>query len=119
MLGPALMVLLNELHNRKDRQTSYEKQLYAELLWLAAAAAAGTGAGVAAGAVIVEGGALEVGAGTFGPAISNMANVRRSGLGGQADKGFTGNVIGPQDRQESPRLQINCGNPDCPNKEFR
>jgi hypothetical protein len=48
-----------------------------------------------------------------------MANVRRSGLGGQADKGFTGNVIGPQDRQESPRLQINCGNPDCPNKEFR
>lgn len=117
MLGPALMVLLNELHNRKDRQTSYEKQLYAELLWLAAAA--GTGAGVAAGAVIVEGGALELGAGTFGPAISNMANVRRSGLGGQADKGFTGNVIGPQDRQKYPRLQINCGNPDCPNKEFR
>jgi hypothetical protein len=45
MLGPALMVLLNELHNRKDRQTSYEKQLYAELLWLAAAAAAGLGWG--------------------------------------------------------------------------
>ena len=104
MLGPALMVLLNELHNRKGQSDLIRKTALRGAL---VACSCGCGRDWSWGwgcrrCCDRQGALLELGAGTFGPAISNMANARRSGLGGQADKGFTGNVIGPQDRQESP-----------------
>jgi hypothetical protein len=106
MLGPALTLLFAALDSRKDNQTSYEKHLYAELLALKMAAeklaesplggiALGLPAGVQVGGVLVSGNPFEVG----------MKNI----------------IVGPLEEGagEAVRMQINCGNPNCPNKEFK
>jgi hypothetical protein len=100
VLGPALLQLLAELDQRRDRQTPYEAQLHQELLVLAA---------------------LAGGAGPDRHFVRPDASifVNNSGQGGG---GFAGTVVGSGGGGGSggpPRLQINCTREGCPNKEFK
>jgi hypothetical protein len=104
MWGPALKVLFAALDSRKDSQTSYEKQLYGELLALKAIVEKfDESGGVAVGSVIVTGG----------------GGVLMSGQ--PFDVGMKNIIVGPEDEGagETVRMQINCGKPDCPNKEYQ
>jgi hypothetical protein len=106
MLGPALTQLFDALDSRQNSQTVYEQRLYQELLVLKSVAekfaefslggmALGSPAGVEAGVVLMPGKPFDTG----------MKNI----------------IVGPQEEGagETVRMQINCGNPDCPNKEYK
>jgi hypothetical protein len=101
MIGPALMLLFNELDSRKDKQTAYEKRLYRELLALG-------------GVSGEEFPGRPTGREFRGVDMSKAVRGRQ-----RLDRGIAGNVIGRQNVDEPARLQINCGNPNCPNKEFK
>ena len=115
MLGPALTQLFVALDGRKDSQTLYEKHLYQELLVLKMV-----------GDKLAEaplGGISGMG-GVGGVVASLPADLALQGIAKFAkpfDIGLAKIIVGSQEPSggEPIRLQINCSNPTCPNKEFK
>ncbi|WP_338309646.1 hypothetical protein [Bradyrhizobium sp. TM233] len=109
MLGPALSLLLAELHKRADKLTNYEELLYSELRDL-----------FDNSAVIAPG--IEP-----SPLMKSLveARARRAAAGSpklqaHAFDEYFQNIIRPDDEDENrPRVQINCGKKDCPNKKYK
>jgi hypothetical protein len=108
MLGPALTLLFNQLDRRTDKQTLYEKRLHQELL-----------------ALKTVGEKLQESpfSGTLGLptdfSVSGLSDFAHRRFGTPLDSHLTGVVVGPQEDDETARLQINCGEPNCPNKEYK
>lgn len=109
MLGPALSLLLAELHKRPNDLTDYEELLYAELLDL-----------FDNSAVIAPG--MET-----APLMKSLvrSKAQRAAkppmkLHARPFNEYFQNIIRADDRDENrPRVQINCGQKDCPNKKYR
>jgi hypothetical protein len=136
MLGPALTLLFAELDGRKDRQTSYEKALYQELLVLQALGAENQPQSPLGGTFGGERFRESPLGGVFGGdkpdspfgnpvglpvdfGLSGISNIPRR-RGGPFDNNMAGIVVAPQEGGGGPpRMQINCGKTDCPNKEFK
>jgi hypothetical protein len=146
MLGPALTQLLVALDVRKDRQTSYERRLYRELLVLkivgdkfaeeplsslgsltvgsVSGLAAAVPAGLALQGLAKHSRSFDVGpnniiVGLQDPVDFGLENII-VGLQDPVDPGLANIIVGPLETVGGPiRLQINCNNPTCPNKEFR
>jgi hypothetical protein len=121
MLGPALTELFTALDGRKDSQTSYEKHLYQELLVLkmfgdslAEAPLGGFSAAGGMAASLPADLALQGIAKFSRPFLENI-------IVGPRNPGLENIVVGPRDPggSEPIRLQVNCENPTCPNKEFK
>jgi hypothetical protein len=147
MLGPALTQLLVALDGRKDSQTSYEKRLYRELLVLKMVGdkfaeepldslgsltvgsvrglAAAVPAGLALQGLAKYSRSFDVGpkniiVGLQDPVGAGLENIV-VGLQDPVGAGLANIIVGPQEPVggDPIRLQINCNNPTCPNKEFR
>ena len=87
-MGPALSSLLVILHERVGKLTRFEKRLYEELVALHDKRAPGS---------IRKKPSLKLSA-------TGIAHLRT--------------IIGPNDDDDPPILQINCSKDDCPNKKY-
>lgn len=121
MIGPALTQLFVALNKRKDKLTEFEKTLHRELLGelVAKQFAEST---LVRGAVL--GGSIVASSSTQIEVTGN--DLRNMGIGGSLQEVFgSGPTLKLQvdlsgaDGDGSRKMQINCGKPDCPNKEYK
>jgi hypothetical protein len=108
MLGPALTLLFNQLDRRTDKQTLYEKRLHQELLALKTV-----------GEKLRESPSSGAHGLPTDLSVSGLSDFARSRFGMTLDSHLTSVIVGPQEDDEAARLQINCGKPNCPNKEYK